>query len=212
MNWSGFLQPQTAHVKLTIAYTKKASSVFALVVLMMGTCFSQSSPTDGAVTQAETLAVVPFENHGLSREDGLLLAKRFAEVLRASNRFRVILQDSMESSAKMRDPHSLAETGKTLGVLKVVDVSIVHRDKLWVLQIRLVNVVDAALLYAERVDYSGEFGSVLSDVIPEQARKLTQAHLDAKTPWAKAAFLFGACLGAILWIFWHFRRKEANRS
>jgi TolB-like protein len=212
MNWSGLLQSDSDDANQLNSYSMRVCTIFFLFILVVGICFSQSSPTEGTSTHPDTLAVLPFETHNLTREDGLLLAKRFAEVMRESDRFEVLLKDSIESSVGLHDPHSLAETGKTLGVRKVVHVSIVHRDRLFVLQIRLVNVSDAALLYAERVDYSGEFGSFLSSVIPEQARRLTQAHLDAKTPWAKAAFLFGACLGAILWVFWHFRRKDATRK
>jgi len=120
--------------------------------------------------------------------------------------------NSLKSSEGIADPRSLAEAGKSVGVQKVVHVDVVRREPLTILQIRLVNVSDAALLYAERVDYSGELGSLLSDVIPEQARKLRSSHLDSKTPWAKAAFLFGACCGAILLIFWHFKRRDAVRS
>ena len=190
--------------------SRRVCLVLTLIILVIGACFCQSPQREEAGARPETLAVLPFEIHNLTREDGLLLAKRFAEIMRESNRFEVFLKDSMVGSERLRDPRSLAEAGKTLGVQKIVHVSVVHRDRLYVLQIRLVNVSDAALLYAEQVRYTGEFGSFLSDVIPEQARKLTQAHLDAKTPWAKAAFFFGACMGAILWVFWHFRRKDAG--
>jgi TolB-like protein len=208
MNRSRSLQSDTDLPNAMLFSSKRAEVICALIILVIGTCFSQSPPKEDASAHSETLVVLPFETHGLSREDGLLLVNRFTEVMRESNRFEVILRDSAQRPEGWHNPRSLAEKGKALGVQKIVHVSVVHRDKLFVLQIRMVNVDDAALLYAERVDYSGEFGSLLSDVIPEQARKLTQAHLDAKTPWAKAAFLFGACLGAILWIFWHFRRKD----
>jgi len=212
MNWLSFLQSHAVDASPKKVHSRRAPAIVSLVTLMVGISFSQSSPTGGATAHPETLAVLPFEIHGLAPEEGLLLAKRFAEAMRESNRFEVFLQDSIAGSERLRDPRSLAEAGKTLGVKKIVHVSVVHRDRLYVLQIRLVNASDAALLYAEQVRYTGEFGSFLSDVIPEQARKLTQAHLDAKTPWAKAAFLFGACLGAILWVFWHFRRKGVGRG
>lgn len=211
MNWLSLLHSHAVDASPEKSHSRRVPAIVSLVTLMIGICLSQSSPNEVATAHPETLAVIPFEIHGLSREDGLLLAKRFAEVVREANRFEVILKDTIASSEGMKDPRFLAETGKTLGVGKIVHVSVVHRERLYVLQIRLVNVSDAVLLYAERVDYSGEFASLLSDIIPEQAHKLAQAHLDAKTPWAKAAFLFGACLGAILWIFWHFRRKEAAR-
>ena len=196
---------------MTISLSR-TSTIILLMAFSAITGFSQTESAADAHSHREKLAVLPFVLHGLSSEEGLQLTHRFAEVLGESDRFEVILADSMNGGEETSDLRSLAVLGKVLGVGKVVHVDVVKREKFTALRIRLVNVSDAALLYAERADYSGEFGSFLSDVIPEQARKLTQAHLDAKTPWAKAAFLFGACLGAILWIFWYFRRKDANRS
>jgi TolB-like protein len=212
MNWSGFLQLDTAHANPMHFSSKRTCLVFSLIILVIGTCFCQSPSKEQASSHPETLAVLPFETHGLTHEEGILLCNRFAEVVRESKRFDVLATDSTGGSVGLHDSRSLAKAAKILGVRKIVHVSVVHRDRLYVLQIRLINVGDAALLYAERVDYSGEFGSFLSDVIPEQARKLTQAHLDAKTPWAKAAFLFGACLGAIIWILWHLRRKGQQQG
>ncbi len=184
---------------------RRTSTVILLISLFAATGFSQTESSAVVRDQREKLALFPFALHGLSFEEGAQLTQRFARVLGESTRFEVIVTDS----AKGVDPRSLAEAGKICGVKKVVHVDAVQRGKLTVLQIRLINVSDAVMLYAERVEYSGEFKTLLSDVIPEQAHKLSQAHLDAKTPWAKGAFLFGACLGAILWIFWHFRRKDA---
>jgi hypothetical protein len=170
--------------------------------------FFQTDTPGNAPDHREKLAIPAFTLHGLFPEDGSQLSRRFADVLAESNRFQISLVDSLKDSERSSDPQFLADAGKALGVQKIVQVDVVRRVNHFVLRIRLVNVSDAALLYAERADYSGEFGSLLADVIPEQARKLSKAHLDAKTPWAKAAFLFGGCLVAILWVFWHFSRKN----
>jgi TolB-like protein len=212
MNCSGFLHSVTGDEKPMVPFPIKTFVFFTLVILAISTCFAQSAPAQRASDNPETLAVLPFELHNVSSEEGLILTRRFAEVVREANRFDVMLTDSVVESESMKDARALAERGRALGVRKIVHVSVVHREKLYIFQIRLVNVNDATLLYAERVDHKGEFGSFLSDVIPEQARKLTLAHLDAKTPWAKAAFLFGGCLGAILWIMWHLRRKGRQQG
>jgi hypothetical protein len=187
-------------------------NISLLLFLMTGIGFAQADSSRRVQGHLEKLLVLPFKIHGLSNEDATLLTKRFADGLKESYRFDVVLKDSLYGSDAASDPRSLALEGSGLGMDKVVLVKVVHREKLYALEIRLVNVKDAALLYAERVNYSGEFGSFLSEVIPEQARKLTQAHLDAKTPWAKAAFLFGGCLGAIIWILWHLRRKGRQQG
>lgn len=183
-----------------------------LIALLTGIGFSQTDPSKLNDRNGEKLLLLPFQVHGLPPEDALLLGKRFADALKESHRFDIVLKDSLQGAEGSPDPRSLAQIGRTIGANKVVHISVVRREKLFVLQIRLVNVTDAALLYAERVDYAGEFSSLLAEVVPEQARKLSKAHLDAKAPWTKAAFLFGACLGAILWILWHFRRKETVSS
>jgi TolB-like protein len=190
----------------------RASTIILLMVFFAITAFSQRESSAVMHGQREKLAVFPFVLHGLSSEEGAQLTRRFADLLGESDRFEVIVTDSLKGMGGILDPRSLADAGKACSVQKVVHVDAVRREKLTVLRIRLVNVSDVALLYAERINYSGEFGTLLSDVIPEQAHKLTQAHLDAKTPWAKAALLFGACLGAILWIFWHLRSKGAVRE
>jgi TolB-like protein len=186
----------------------RTSTVVALIVLSALTGFSQTGSPGISRDHRERLAILPFTLHGLSSEEGLQLRQRFTDALGEGDRFQVILADSLKGTDGPSDPQFLAKAGKLIGVQKVVHVDAVRREKHYVLRVRLVNVNDAALLYAERIDYMGEYASLLSDIIPEQARKLSEAHLDAKTPWAKAAFLFGASLGAILWIFWHFRRKE----
>jgi TolB-like protein len=193
-------------------FLSRISLIIVPAVLLAITGFSQTGSTAPVPGERERVAVFQFSLHGLSLEEGAQLTKRFASVLGESDRFDVIVANSLKSSEGIADPRSLAEAGKSVGVQKVVHVDVVRREPLTILQIRLVNVSDAALLYAERVDYSGELGSLLSDVIPEQARKLRSSHLDSKTPWAKAAFLFGACCGAILLIFWHFKRRDAVRS
>jgi hypothetical protein len=182
------------------------------MVLTALTGLSQTGSPEITRDHRERLAILPFTLHGLSSEEGSQLRQRFADALGEADRFQVSLTDSLKGMVGSSDPQFLANAGKLISVQKVVHVDAVRREKLYVLRIRLVNVNDAALLYAERIDYTGEYASFLSDVIPEQARKLSEAHLDAKTPWAKAAFLFGATLGAILWIFWHFRRKDGAEA
>jgi hypothetical protein len=186
---------------------KRTLLIVATLACCSGFTVSQtaSSTVDG--NHKDKLAVLPFSLHGLSVEEGSLLTHRFAEVAAETGRFEIVLSDSAKGIEGTSELRFLANAGKLLGVQKVVHIDVVRREKLNVLRIRLVNVGDGALLYAERVDYSGDRDSLLSKIIPEQARKLSSAHLDAKTPWGKAAFLFGACLAAIVWIFWHFRRK-----
>jgi len=181
---------------------------FLLLLSAFELCFgfSRGQSLDATPGTREKLALLPMELTDVSTQEGSQLLVAFAAALGESKRFDVLVN----STSAANTVRALAEAGKALGANKVVHVRVVRRKGLYVLSIRLVSVDGASLLYSERVDYSGEFNSFLSEVIPEQARKLSKAHLDAKTPWAKAAFLFGGCLGAILWILWHFRRKNVR--
>jgi hypothetical protein len=186
--------------------------VFIIIIIFCSfvPVIAHDGSAKAASEQREKLVLLPFSLHGVTVEEGEQLARRFAEVMRESGRFDVSLADSGMGISGTSKTLMVAGAGNVLGAQKVVQIDVVRRKKLTTLRIRLVNVSDKALLYAERVDHQGDWSSLLSSVIPEQARKLCSAHLDAKTPWGKAAFLFGASLAAIIWIFWLFRRKDAG--
>lgn len=179
----------------------------------------RAEPTSERVFQ-EKLAVLPFELHGISPEEGLLLTQRFAGALAESKRFDVMPHDTMkriftESGTKLEGcnySYCIADLGKVLGVQKVVHVDASRRGRLYVLHIRLVDAQSAALLYDERVDYSGEFKDVLSDVLAEQARKLAGARLDEGTKWYIIAAAVLAGVGAIYWIYKSFNSQNAQES
>ena len=185
-------------------FLSRASTL--LLLLAFGSCssISHTQPFTDSPGGRERLAILPFELVDLSKEEGLELTAKFAAAIEESRRFEV-LRGSIVHDDALR---ALADAGKALGAAKVVHVRIVHRDELYVLFIRLVGVDKASLLYAERVDFSGEFNSLLSQIIPEQARKLTSAHLDAATPWIPAVLLGLTSLGVILWIYARFRRTS----
>jgi hypothetical protein len=107
-------------------------------------------------------------------------------------------------------PLCIAELGKVLGVDKVIHAQATRRDEHFMLHIRLVNVSDAKLLYDERVDYSGDFGILLSEVAVQQAQKLCAAKLDIGTQWYIIAANIFLGVGAIYWIFRSFRRETLH--
>jgi TolB-like protein len=168
---------------------------------------SQTPPAPTDRGGRETLAVLPFTLHGLTPDEGTNLTRLFTQVMSESGRFEIIRSDSVKGVEGTSSALFLAEAGKAIGVMKVIQVDVVRRERLTSLRIRLVNTGDATLLYSERVDYDGSPDSLASTIIPEQARKLSQAHLDAPTPWGKAALMFGASLTFIIWILYHLRSK-----
>ena len=161
-------------------------------------------------TDRERLAILPFGLKGLTAEEGLQLRQRFAEGLDESMRFENISLASIrnrldEAGLKNIDSCTtfpcLAELGKLLTAEKVVYVSATRQEKRSVLHIQVVRSSDAALLYDERVDHTGEFSSLLSDVMLTQGQKLGKAYLDRDTPWYYVAGAVVVGIGLIYWIF-----------
>lgn len=159
---------------------------------------------------AERVVVLPFETRGVSPEDGIRLKRKFAEVLAESKRFDIMPEDVLKNNLDLSGLSKidscntlpcLAQLGNVLKVDKIVHVSVEQWKDRYVLHIRLVGSAEAALLYDERVDYTGDSSSLLSTVIPEQARKLDKAFLDKKPNWFLIAAGVIIGVGLIYWIY-----------
>ena len=193
---------------LKSATTVTASFLFVVLPMYAGVC--QNSTTSQSSSDQERLVVLPFETRGLSAEEGLQLRQRFTEVLRESNRFDImpdnVLKNNLELAGLTKidscnTSPCLAQLGNILNIAKIVHVRVDRWENRYILQIRLVNSSDAALLYSERVDFTGEFSTLLSDKMVEQGRKLGAAFLDKPTNWylIAAAVLVG--VGVIYYLF-----------
>lgn len=191
-----------------------------LVAFQPGSGFSQTPSTTNSGDQ-ERVALLPFEAHGFSSEEAVRLKDSFADGLAESKRFDVmlgiVLRNSLEqASLKKIDncntPPCLAELGKVLNVEKVVHVQAERWEQRFVLHIRLFRSSDAALLYDERVDYSGDISTLTSNIAPEQGHKLAAAFLDKKPNWwlIGAGILVG--IGLIFWLFTRFGSVESSVS
>jgi len=175
-----------------------------------------SMPKDG-----ERLAVLPFEVRGLDEEKGKQLRQEFSDVLAQSNRFDIMSDNVVRNNLALAGLTKidscntlpcLAQLGRVLNVEKVIHIKVDQWQERFVLDIRLVRTVDAALLYAERVEYSGEFQNLRSTVIPEQARKLSTAYLDKKPNWYLIAAAVIAGVGLIYWIYSSFSSSSSSES
>lgn len=180
----------------------------SLTLVTNGIC--QNATVSQSSGAAERVVVLPFETRGVSPDDGIRMKRKFAEVLAESKRFDVmpdnVLKNNLELSrlSKIDSCNTLpclGQLGKVLNVEKIVHVSVDQWKDRYVLRIRVVGSSDAALLYDERVDYTGDFSSLLSTVVPEQARKLDSAFLDKKPNWYLIAAGVIVGVGLIYWIY-----------
>jgi hypothetical protein len=188
----------------------KIALVFLLVAFQVCAGFSQTAPSAGSSKEQERLALLPFETRGFSSEDGIRLRESFATGLAESKRFDVmpdiVFRNNLDQAGLMNIDSCntlpcLAQLGKVLNVEKVVHVRAERWEQRFMLHIQLVRSSDAALLYDERVDYSGDFSTFLSPITSDQGRKLSAAFLDKKPNWILigTALLLGT--GLIFWLF-----------
>jgi hypothetical protein len=193
-----------------------------LLFIPVLTSIGFSSPRFRSMPESpEKTALLPFEVHGLPAEEGLRLTQSFRDALAKSKRFDVMHPDTMmsiltEAGVKNLDEcnysYCLADVGKVLGVEKVLHASVTRRGRLYVLRVRLVNVADAQIVYDEKAEHSGEFATLAADIVPEQARRLTEPRIETSTKWyvIAAAVLVG--VGAIYWIYRSFSRNPGGES
>jgi hypothetical protein len=197
----------------------KITLSFLLVVLQLSAGFSQTTLSAGSSGDQERLGLLPFETRGFSSEDGVRLRQSFATGLAESKRFDVmsdmVLKNNLEQAGlknidSCNTPPCLAQLGNVLNVEKVVHVQAERWEQRSMLHIRLVRSSDAALLYDERVDYSGDLGTLVAAIAPEQGRKLAAAFLDKKPNWILigAAVLVG--MGLIYWLFTTFGSTDSS--
>ena len=204
---------------MTNFVTRKIALIFLLVALQLRSGFSQTMPSAGSSGDQERLALLPFETRGFSSEDGIRLKESFATGLAESKRFDVMTdivfgKNLDQAGVKNIDSCStlpcLAQLGRVLNVEKVVHVRAERWEQRFMLHIQLVRSSDAALLYDERVDYSGDINTFSSPITSDQGRKLSAAFLDKKPNW----ILIGATLllgiGFIFWLFTTFGSMKSS--
>lgn len=189
----------------------------SLTLVTIGVC--QNAQHVERTGDERGVAVLPFEIRGLTPDEGMRLRGRFTEALAESRRFEILPDDAFKSLlanvglTKIDSCNTvacLAQLGKILHVEKVVQVSADRWDQRYILHIRLVNAADGKLLYDERVDYSGDFNTLLTTIAPDQGRKLAAAFLDKKPDWLLigAAVLVG--VGLIYWLFKTFGSMDSS--
>ena len=169
-----------------------------------------STAAPGQSTDKERLAILPPLTKGFTADEALQLHQRFAEAVDESMRYEIpplaairnrLAEKGLRNIDSCTTSACLAELGKILGAEKVGYVSATRHEQRFVLHIQVVKSSDASLLYDERVDYTGEFSTLLTDVIPAQGRKLGKAYLDKGTPWYYVAGAALVGVGLIYWIF-----------
>lgn len=168
----------------------------------------------------EKVALLPFEQKGLSNEETALLTKKFAELLQSSGKFEVMPHDEMLRLIAEADfnletctySYCLADAGKVLGVQKVMHGSITRRGKLYTLHLRLIDVRNAQIVLDRKPEHSGEFDQLVSEMLPEEARAASEYSLVPDTKWYVVAAAIVVTVGAIYSIYRAFNKTAASEA
>ena len=200
-----------------------ARHILNLAVLLFGfTSASIARPLNPGIPDVPIkVALLPFEVQGLSVEEGFQLTRIFRETFARSKSFDLMHPDSMMSifnEAGMTSlegcnySYCIADLGKILGVEKVIHVNVTRRGKFYTIRLRVVNSSDAEIVYDKRAEHSGNYSTLTSDVVPEQAKRLAETRLETGTRWyvIAAAILIG--VGAIYWIYRSFSKDVGEED
>jgi len=168
----------------------------------------------------EKIAVLPFEQKGLSDEEAATLTKKFADLLQPSARFIVMPYDEMlrlltEADFKIQAcsySYCLADAGKVLGVQKVLHGSVTRRGKFYTLHIRLIDVRTAEIVHDRKQEHSGELDRLVADVLPEEAKAAAEYSVESGTKWYVVATAIVLTVGTIYSLYRVFNKTGATES
>ena len=168
----------------------------------------------------EKVAVLPFQQKGLSNEEAAALTKKFAELLQSTEKFEVMPYGEMvrliaEADLKLESctySYCLADAGKVLGVQKVMHGSVTRRGKLYTLHLRLVDVRSAEIVHDSKPEYSGEFDQLVVEVLPVEAKAASEYSLESGSKWYVVAAAVVITVGAIYSLYKAFTKTGQSES
>jgi hypothetical protein len=174
----------------------------SLVVALVLICSSAESlpVVEGAPWK---VAVVPMSATLFTPDDSLMLLRKVREELAATNLYVVMPEEEMLrllNEARFQDirqctySHCLADLGRVVGVERVVQTIFMKRGKLYTFRLRVVNAMDAEILFDETVEHSGEYESFLNTAVPDLVKKSTAGRLQSSSSY-KWYYIGAAVLG-----------------
>jgi TolB-like protein len=196
----------------------KTAGIILWVVLLSAHASELPDPQTGT---REKIALLPFEQKGLSQEETALLPKRFGELLQSTGTFEVMRQDEMLrlfAEADFKDletctySYCLADAGKILGVQKVMHGSITRRGNLYSLRLRMVDVRNAEIVLDRKSEFSGNFDRMVSSLLPGEAKAAGEYESESGSQWYIVTAAVLVTVAAIYWIYKSFDKTGSSES
>ncbi len=139
-----------------------------------------SSPTD-SVSRVPTVAVMDFEGRSMPADEALTLSDRFRAELAACGGTRQVERAQMESILREQgfqqsgctSTECAVQTGRILGVERIVSGSVSRIGETWTLHARVIDVGTAEILQTAIVDQRGEIDKLLTKGMAQLVERLT---------------------------------------
>lgn len=148
-----------------------------LALLVSATAVLASAVPDSSLP---TTAVVPFEARGVDTQDALVLSDRFRSELAACGSHRIVERERMDEilreqglqQAGCTSTECVVETGRILGVRRIVAGSVAHLGSTWSVSAREIDVETGEIRRSAVVDMQESVDAVLTKGMRQLARRL----------------------------------------
>jgi len=127
-----------------------------------------------------TTAVVPFEARGVPEQDAMVLSDRFRSELASCGSHRIVERERMDEILREQglqqsgctSTECVVETGRVLGVRRIVAGSVAHLGSTWSVSAREIDVETGEIRRSAVVDVQESVDAVLTKGMRQLARRL----------------------------------------
>lgn len=153
---------------------------FLASMLVLSAAVSHAVGTSDSLARPVTVAVMDFEGRSVPGDEALTLTDRFRAEFSSCAGFRQVERSQMEAILREQgfqqsgctSTECAVQTGRLLGVEKMVSGSVSKIGETWTLHARLIDVGTAEILQTAIVDQRGAVDNVLTQGMAQLAARL----------------------------------------
>lgn len=153
---------------------------FLASMLVLSAAVSHAVGTSDSLARPVTVAVMDFEGRSVPGDEALTLTDRFRAEFSSCAGFRQVERSQMEAILREQgfqqsgctSTECAVQTGRILGVEKMVSGSVSKIGETWTLHARLIDVGTAEILQTAIVDQRGAVDNVLTQGMAQLAARL----------------------------------------
>lgn len=153
---------------------------FLVSMLVLSAAVCRAASVGDSLPRPVAVAVMDFEGRGVSADEALTLADRFRAELSSCDGFRQVERSQMEAILREQgfqqsgcvSTECAVQTGRLLGVERMVSGSVSKIGETWTLHARVIDVGTAEILRTAIVDQRGAVDDVLTRGMGQLAARL----------------------------------------